>query len=98
MKKETFKYQIVAVLSPKIEDKEKELTLSKIEKNLAEIKAEVVKKDHWGTKDLAYAIKKSNKGDFWILDVESEVPVKLKDINLFLNREVSVIRYLVLKQ
>ena len=97
MKPGKFKYQIVAVLSPKIEDKEKETVLTKIEKMLAEFKVTVTK-SHLGMKDLVYPIRKFDKGDFWDLSAESDTPLKLREINLFLNRENNIIRYLVLKK
>ena len=95
MKGSKYQYQIIIVLSPKTEDKEKVLNkaYSWLEKN----KAEILNKDHMGLKDLAYEIKENNKGDFWVLDVESKEPLKIKDLNLLLDREINIIRYLILK-
>jgi len=96
MKGNKYQYQIILVLSPKTEDKEKVLTkaYSWLESN----KAEISNKDHMGLKDLAYEIKDNNKGDFWVLDVESKEPLKIKDFNLLLDREINIIRYLILKK
>lgn len=96
MSKANFLYEIVAVLSPKLDDKDKESTLVKIEKNLTA--AGEVKRDHFGVKELVYKIKEMSKGDFYVFNVEAKKPVVLKEINLFLNREPNVIRYLVLKK
>ncbi|MFA6369099.1 MAG: 30S ribosomal protein S6 [Candidatus Shapirobacteria bacterium] len=95
MKGNKYQYQIIMVLNPKTEDKEKVLdkAYSWLEKN----KAEISNKDHMGLKDLAYEIKENNKGDFWVLDVESKEPLKIKDLNLLLDREINIIRYLILK-
>jgi len=95
MKGNKYKYQIILVLSPKTEDKEK--VLNKAYSWLESNKAEISKKDHMGLKDLAYEIQKHNKGDFWVLDVESEETLKIKEFNLLLDREINVIRYLILK-
>lgn len=97
MKDNQHKYQFVLVLDSKIEDVEREKTLNKIETWLKSNKTEVVKKEHTGAKDLVYAIRGLRKGDFWILDIACEVPLKLKELNLLLNRETSVIRYLIIK-
>ena len=50
-----------------------------------------------GLKELAYQIKDNDKGDFWVLDVESKETLKVKDFNLLLDRETNIIRYLILK-
>lgn len=97
MKEKKHNYQMILVLNPKTEDKDTEKVLAKVESWLGGIKAKVTKKDHLGNKELVYEIANSRKGDFWVLEVEGEVPVKLNELNLFLNREVSVIRYLIVK-
>lgn len=57
-----------------------------------------LEKNHLGLKDLVYKIKDLEKGDFWVVELESEKPVQLKEINLFLNRENNIIRYLILNK
>jgi len=54
--------------------------------------------DHMGQKDLAYEINKNFKGDFWVYNLTSKSPLKLKEFNLLLNRESNIIRYLILKK
>ena len=98
MKDNTIKYQMVLVLAPKTEEKDREKILAKVESWLGDHTGKIAKKDHWGMKDLVYKIVGNTKGDFWILDVEATKPVKLNELNLFLNREVNVIRYLILKK
>ena len=96
MKGNKYQYQIILVLSPKTEDKEK--VLNKAYSWLESNKAEISNKDHMGLKDLAYEIQDHNKGDFWVLDVESEETLKIKEFNLLLDREINIIRYLILKK
>ncbi|MFZ2153073.1 MAG: 30S ribosomal protein S6 [Microgenomates group bacterium] len=97
MKGKINKYQMVLVFAPKTESKTTEGVIAKVSAFLDSVKAEISKKDNLGTKELVYPIQKHRKGDFWELTIESEKPVKVTDINIFLNREVSVIRYLILK-
>ncbi|HEX8923916.1 MAG TPA: 30S ribosomal protein S6 [Patescibacteria group bacterium] len=98
MKDSKYHYQIVAVLNPKTEDKEKETVLNKISAWVEGAEAEVVKKDHMGAKDLVYPIKKLNKGDFYVFEIDSNKTFQLKEFNLFLNREPTIIRYLILQK
>jgi len=97
MKGNLHNYQVILVLNPKTEDKDKDKVLAKVESWLGSNKAKIAKKEHTGGKELVYEIAKGRKGDFWVLDVEAEAPLKLNELNLYLNREVSVIRYLILK-
>lgn len=98
MKDNNQKYQMVLVLAPKVEEKDREKILTKVESWLGDKTAKITKKEHTGTKELVYKIAGEKKGDFWILDVESVKPIKLDELNLFLNREIKVIRYLILKK
>ena len=96
MKGNKYQYQIILVLNPKTEDKEK--VLSKASSWLESNNVEISSKDHFGLKDLAYEIKNNDRGDFWILNVGSAEPLKIKDFNLLLDRETNIIRYLILKK
>lgn len=94
MKGNKNKYQLVLVLNPKIEDKES--ILNKVTAWLDANKVEI-SQDHMGLKELAYEVGKNTKGDFWVLNLNSDSPIKMKDLNLLLNREPNIIRYLTLK-
>jgi len=94
MKGNKNQYQLILVLNPKIEDKEN--VLKKITTWLENKKVEI-NQNHLGLKELVYEVKKNTKGDFWSLDLNSESPIKMKELNLLLNRESNIIRYLILK-
>jgi len=95
MKGKKYQYQLVVVLNPKTEEKEKVLKKATdwLENNKIEVSS-----DHMGLKELVYEIDKNNKGDFWIMNLDSDLPLKVKELNLLLNREPNIIRYLILKK
>ncbi|MDD4937754.1 MAG: 30S ribosomal protein S6 [Candidatus Shapirobacteria bacterium] len=95
MKEKTYKYQLVIVLDPKVEEKEK--VLKKVSTWLETKEVKIDKKDHLGIKELVYEIEKNTKGDFWVMDLIGVNPLKLSEFNVLLNRETSIIRYLILK-
>ena len=95
MKENKYQYQLVVVLGPKTENKDK--VLAKVTDWLKKNKIES-NEDHMGLKELAYEINKNTKGDFWVYNLTSESPIKLKEFNLMLNRESNIIRYLILKK
>lgn len=98
MKESNYKYEVIVVLNPKAESKEKEKSIGVIEAKIAEMKFEVENREDMGTKSLAYKIKGLDKGDFWCFHVGGKNPIKLNEFNLFLNRESNIIRYLILKK
>jgi ribosomal protein S6 len=95
MKGNKYHYQLVVVLAPKTEGKEK--VLAKVTDWLKKNNVELTE-DHLGLKDLIYEINKNDKGDFWVYELTTELPIKLKEFNLLLNRESNIIRYLILKK
>jgi ribosomal protein S6 len=95
MKGNKSSYQLIVVLGPKTENKEK--VLAKVTDWFSKNKIES-SSNHMGLKDLVYEINKETKGDFWVYELTSELPIKLKEFNLLLNRESNIIRYLILKK
>jgi ribosomal protein S6 len=91
-------YQVIVEFSPKAEEKNKQSVLEKVNQWFESKTAKVIDTVHTGTKQLAYEIQKFEKADFWELTVESAKPIKLTEVNVMLNREPQVIRYLVLKK
>lgn len=98
MEDKKINYQMVLVLKPKLEEKEKDSLFKKIESKLDGLKAEVISRDHMGIKDMIYKIAGFDRGDYWVWELEAEKPLIIKDFNIFLNREINIIRYLILKK
>lgn len=89
-------YTLMLVISPALTEKDK--LIDEICGLIGLSGATIDSKTDLGMKDLAYKIKGYSKGNFWQIEVKSDTPFKWKEVNLFLNREVNVIRYLVLKK
>lgn len=98
MKSKKNAYQLVLVVQPKLPQKDREGILAKVAELVKKDGVEVGKEEEMGTKELAYEIKGQNKGDFWKVDLSSDKTFTFSEVNLFLNREAQVIRYLVLKK
>jgi ribosomal protein S6 len=96
--KNVFDYQVVVVFNPKAEEKNKEKVLTKLGAMFSALEAKVDSKEEMGLKELVYLIKNQSKGNFWKMKIKSKKPLSLKDINVYLNRETEVIRYLILKE
>jgi ribosomal protein S6 len=91
METKKLKYQLILVLDPALAEKEREALFKKIGDKFE-------KKEHLGVKEMRYKIKDLEKGDYWIFETETEKPIQMKEFNIYLNREVKIIRYLLLKR
>jgi ribosomal protein S6 len=98
MEDKKINYQLVLVLKPKLEEKERNSVFKEVESKLNTLKAEVASRDHLGQKEMVYKIQGFSRGDYWVWELESEKPLVVKDFNVFLNRETNIIRYLILKK
>ncbi|MDD3998537.1 MAG: 30S ribosomal protein S6 [Candidatus Shapirobacteria bacterium] len=97
MKESNYKYEVIVVLNPKAESKEKEKSIKQIEDKILGLDFKVENREDMGSKVLSYKIKDQEKGDFWVFTIGGNKPIKSKEFKLFLNRETNIIRYLILK-
>lgn len=98
MSAKKFGYQLILVLRPKLEDAAREELLDKVEGWVKSEGVGGIKRNHFGLRDLVYKINKEDKGDFFVMDLESKEAKPFKELSLYLNREINIIRYLILKQ
>lgn len=91
-------YQLVLVLDPKITPKKGQVVRDRLKAEMDKMKGvKAAKGKHEGLKSLVYNIGGFDKGDFWTFDIDSQDGLKLDKLNVFLNRQKEVIRYLILK-
>lgn len=88
------KYEIVLEFSPKAEEK----VVGAVAEQFKKFGWKDGKMEHLGVKLLAYPIAEQMKADFWVFEVSGKAEVTFKEINLYLNRNTDIIRYLVLKK
>jgi len=91
------KYEIMYILKP---DLEKE-AVAKVNEKLANVLkkqgANVLSVDEWGLRDLAYEIKKVNKGYYVVLEIETEGNAALAEFRRVSNLDANVLRFLITK-
>ncbi|MBU1118169.1 30S ribosomal protein S6 [Patescibacteria group bacterium] len=97
MKDSNYKYEVIVALSPKTESKEKEKTIKLIEDKIEAMDFAVDNREDMGKKELAYTVKGFDKANYWVFTIGGNKPIKSTEFKLFLNRDVNVIRYLILK-
>lgn len=89
-------YLLTLVLKTDLEEKERKAVLDSVTKKLAGEEGKIKKEDLWGNKDLAYKIKKQEKGYFAHFEIEAD-PKNAKGLDKILKVEENILRYLLVR-
>ncbi|MFK7908754.1 MAG: 30S ribosomal protein S6 [Chitinophagales bacterium] len=86
-------YELVIVITPVLKDAEQKDLANAYIDLLKTYGAEIIEKDFWGLKQLAYPIKKKTTGVYMVVEYKSEVEVVDK-VELQLKRDERILRFL----
>ena len=88
-------YELGVIVDPEVPPEDETTTLERLEGIITAAGGEVVDKDSWGRRQLAYPIKKKNYGvyHFWKFEVGGEV---LEKLNFEMRTNDAVMRSLIL--
>ena len=86
-------YETVFILTPVLSDSQVEEAVRKFEDLLKEHNCEIVAKENWGLRKLAYPIQLKKNGFYTLIEFKGEGAV-VADLELAFKRDERVIRYL----
>jgi len=89
-------YETVFILTPVLSDVQVEEAVKKVEDFLKENSCEIVAKENWGLKKLAYPIQLKKNGFYTLIEFRGEGEVVSK-LELLFKRDERVIRFLTTK-
>ncbi len=94
-------YETVFILTPVLSDEQMKETVAKfekvlIEKVLTDNGAEILNKEAWGLKKLAYNIEKKTSGFYSLVEFKAE-PTVIAKLETAYRRDEKVIRYMTVK-
>lgn len=89
-------YETVFILTPVLSDAQVEEAVSKYVDLIKEKNCEIVAKENWGLKKLAYPIQLKKNGFYTLIEFKGEGSV-VADLELAFKRDERVIRYLTTK-
>lgn len=89
-------YNLTLVLKPEMTEAERKTLLDAVTKKLTGEDGKIDKEDMWGSKDLAYPIKKQTKGFFVHYAITTD-PKNGKTIDKTLKLEEDILRYLLVR-
>ncbi len=91
------KYELVVVLSAKLEDEERAAALEKVQGYITRFGGTVENVDDWGKKRLAYEIQKSREAFYYIVNFEA-APDCPGQVEEHIRLMESVVRFLCVKK
>lgn len=89
-------YEAVFILNPVLSDTQIKETVQKFEDYLVSKGAEMISKEDWGLKKLAYPIQKKKSGFYHLLDFKVSGE-EISSFELEFRRDDSVMRYLTVR-
>ncbi len=89
-------YYLTLVLRSDLEEKDRKALLDNVVKKLVGEEGKVDKEDVWGSRDLAYPIKRQTKGFVAHFEITAD-PKNAKSIDKVLKVEEDILRYLLVR-
>ena len=89
-------YETVFILTPVLSDEQMKETVAKFEKVLTDNGAEILNKEAWGLKKLAYNIEKKTSGFYNLIEFKAD-PTVINTLEVGYRRDEKVIRYMTVK-
>ena len=86
-------YETVFILNPVLSDTQIKETVQKFEDYLVSKGAEMISKEDWGLKKLAYSIQNKNSGFYNLIEYTAKADV-VSSLELEFSRDETVMRYL----
>jgi len=90
------KYEIMYIIRPTLEDADREALIEKMNRLFTDNNSEVIKKDEWGARQLAYKIDKHAKGYYVVLNVNATQEARA-EFERVVNLQENIIRYIMIK-
>src|SRR5574344_2677947 len=86
-------YETVFIMTPVLSEEQMKETVNKFENFLTEKGAEIVHKENWGLKKLAYPIDKKTSGFYHLIEFKAE-PTMVNDLEIQYRRDEKIMRFL----
>jgi len=90
-------YETVFILTPVLSDAQVEEAVKKAEDFLKENNAEIVIKENWGLRKLAYQIQNKRNGFYHLVEFKTENHDLVSALELMYKRDERILRYLTVK-
>lgn len=90
-------YALTLVLKPDMEDGKRKEIIESVKIRLLGEEGKIEKEDLWGVRDLAYPLKRNNKGYYAHFEIQAD-PKSAKGLDKSLDLEEDILRYLLVRR
>ncbi len=90
------KYEIMYIIRPSVKEEDRKALIEKLENVFTSNNSEIISKDEWGMRELAYEIEKHTKGYYVVMNVNATQEART-EFERILRLQEDVIRHIVLK-
>lgn len=91
------RYETIFIANPDLPEEDQNTLQEKVRSVLASFKGELVKIEDWGIKKLGYAIRKSSRGRYFLVDYLAESPALVRELERTLRLNDGVLKFLTVK-
>jgi small subunit ribosomal protein S6 len=91
------RYETIFIANPDLPDEDQNALQEKVRSLLASFKGEILKLEDWGQRKLSYAIRKSTRGRYFLVDYLAESPALVKELERTLRLNDGVLKFLTVK-
>jgi small subunit ribosomal protein S6 len=91
------RYETIFIANPDLPEEEQNALQEKVRSLLASFNGEIVKMEDWGLKKLGYAIRKSSRGRYFLLDYLTESPALVRELERTLRLNDGVLKFITVK-
>ena len=88
-------YEAVFIMTPVLSDEQMKETVNKFEQIMLDNGCEIIHKENWGMKKLAYPIMKKSSGFYQLFEFKAEATF-VKEFEIQLKRDERIMRYLTI--
>jgi small subunit ribosomal protein S6 len=90
------KYELTVIVRPELSEEDRDKVLVKLEELIKSSNGEVLSRDMWGRRELAYPIKKYKEGVYVLITFTGD-PSTTRDIDYKVKINDDIIRHLLVK-
>ncbi len=90
------KYEIMYIIRPSVDEEGRKQIMDKLENALTKNNAEIINKDEWGMRELAYEIEDHTKGYYVVMNVNATQEAR-QEYERILRLQEDVIRDIMIK-
>ncbi len=90
------KYEIMYIIRPTLSEEDRKALIEELEGVFTSRDSEIIKRDEWGMRELAYEIEKHTKGYYVVLDVNATQEARA-EFERILGLKEDIIRHLIIK-